>query len=657
MTAAEGSVVSSRTGDAHADAIRPTVLYIAGSGRSGSTLVERTIGAIVGFADVGELIDLCRRVAPHDERCGCGRPFGRCPFWKAVGEHAFGGWNPELLSEMHDLQRHVARQRHLPRLLSPRARGESFSTALARYTDLYDALYRAISRAADARVIVDASKWPAQAVALASDGLDLRVVHLVRDPRGVANSLAKSDVQRPHVEGRTDLMSHSSPAESAVRWTLTQREIGLLGRLGVPLAHLQYEDFVRSPRESVLSTLFELDIPVTSSQLGHINLNRLTLTSSHGLSGNPLRFREGEIALRADEQWRTQMSRGDRLLVSALTLPARAPHRDRGIDTPQVSAAAAKSVEAGGDATATAWPMVSALVATRGRPQLVRETVQAVVEQTYPGQIECLVIHDQEQPDASLELLGRPDRPVTVIASRSEGLAAARNTGLDVASGEIIATCDDDDTWHPRKLELQVQRLLDQPDLLVVGSGIRLRLPEGKVAEWFGRADRIDPKLLLRSRVKELHSSTLVMRRDAFAKAGQYDEELPFGYAEDYDWVLRAARVGRIGVVRTPLADIRKDVQSYYTGQSERTVVALEHFLAKHNEIEASRRGHARILGQMAFHQSAVGRRGEALRTIARALWRWPFSPHTYLALAQVLTGAHPDSIRRAVRRLGRGMA
>ncbi len=46
------------------------------------------------------------------------------------------------------------------------------------------------------------------------------------------------------------------------------------------------------------------------------------------------------------------------------------------------------------------------------------------------------------------------------------------------------------------------------------------------------------------------------MRRDVFAKAGLYDEEIPHGYAEDYDWILRVARVGRLGAVlaRSPIS-------------------------------------------------------------------------------------------------------
>jgi len=304
------------------------------------------------------------------------------------------------------------------------------------------------------------------------------------------------------------------------------------------------------------------------------------------------------------------------------------------------------------------WPLVSVILPTRGRPDLVRETIAAIVGQTYPGTIECIVVHDQEPPQPCLARLGTARCGVSVVRNRhSPGLAGARNTGLDLARGDFIASCDDDDLWHPAKLQAQIRRLLDQPDLLVVGSGIRLLLFGDKIVNWPGRAERISYQLLLRNRVKELHSSTLVMRRDAFAKAGRYDEALPDGYAEDYDWVLRAARVGRIGTVVEPLADIRKDAQSWYQGSARTTAMALEYLLAKHPDIAASRRGHARMLGQIAFARSVLGERRQALRCAVTAVARWPVSPHPYLALAHIATGIDRRRVLRAARLLGRGLA
>lgn len=306
----------------------------------------------------------------------------------------------------------------------------------------------------------------------------------------------------------------------------------------------------------------------------------------------------------------------------------------------------------------TASPAVTVIVPTRGRPELVRLTIASVVAQTYPGPIECIVVHDQEPPDPGLAGLGSGEHRVVAVAnSHSPGLAGSRNTGLDLAHDDFVATCDDDDLWHPAKLQAQVARLLEDPDLLVVGSGIRLRLPGNKTADWPARADRISYQLLLRNRVKELHSSTLVMRRDAFAKAGRYDEGLPLGYAEDYDWVLRAGRVGRIGAIREPLADIRKEASSWYRGNGMNAAAGLEYMLAKHPDIAASPRGHARILGQIAFARSVLGQRRAALRLELRAILRWPASPHPYVALAHTLTGVDPRYLRRAARWLGRGMA
>ena len=100
-----------------------------------------------------------------------------------------------------------------------------------------------------------------------------------------------------------------------------------------------------------------------------------------------------------------------------------------------------------------------------------------------------------------------------------------------------------------------------------------------------------------------------MMRRSAFDVAGLYDEELPHGYGEDYDWLLRASRVGTVGAVQEILADIRKDVPSWFRDRSLNTATALEYLLDKHPDFRDRRRGHARILGQIAYARGAAGER------------------------------------------------
>jgi hypothetical protein len=299
----------------------PTVLYIAGSGRSGSTLLERALGEIPGFVNVGELIDLYRRTAAQGERCGCGQAFADCAFWSGVGSRDFGGWADEQLAAVHSLQGRVARQRYMPRLLAMPLAGQAFRADVARYGANYAKLYRAIAGQAGATCVVDASKWPVQALALARAGLDVRVIHLVRDVRGVAHSLSKQHVARPHAVNETDVMSHYTPMVAAARWIAVQGQAELLRRCGLPVARMRYEEFVLRPRQAVEAALDGIGLSPAPEHLDHIGDGRVVLGTSHGLSGNPSRFRDGEITLRADETWRKAMSRRDRLVVTAIGLP------------------------------------------------------------------------------------------------------------------------------------------------------------------------------------------------------------------------------------------------------------------------------------------------------------------------------------------------
>lgn len=299
----------------------PTVLYVAGSGRSGSTLLERVLGAIPGFVNVGELIDLFRRVHPNNERCGCGVPFRDCSFWTKVGDVAMGGWSASVVSEMTDLQRSVARQRHIPRHLKARP-SPAFRSATSDYQRRYRGLYQAIADVAGARVVVDASKWPAQALALSRSPVDLRVVHMLRDVRGVAWSLSRRAVSRPHVTNGSDRMFSAGVLSASGAWALCQEEVALLRRRDVPMSVLRYEDLVSAPFAQVSRVLEEVGLVTSMDQLSHLDGDRADLRASHGLSGNPSRFSGGVTRLRLDDEWRTGMPRFQRVALGAVQASA-----------------------------------------------------------------------------------------------------------------------------------------------------------------------------------------------------------------------------------------------------------------------------------------------------------------------------------------------
>lgn len=303
-------------------------------------------------------------------------------------------------------------------------------------------------------------------------------------------------------------------------------------------------------------------------------------------------------------------------------------------------------------------PLVSVVIPTHGRPELLQETVATVVAQDYAGPLEILVVHDREEINPALAALSTRDRTiVSMVNTRTGGLCGSRNTGVLASHGEFVASCDDDDLWHPAKVRLQVERLVAQPGLLAVGAGIRLLMGERGDVDWPAREEVVTHARLLHNRVKELHSSTLMIRRSSFGLAGLYDEELPHSYGEDYDWLLRATRVGPVGAVPAILADIRKDVPSWFRDRSLNTATALEYLLDKHPDFRRSRRGHARILGQIAYARAAAGERARGARIAGRALGRYPAAPHAWLALAVAGPGVEPRRMLSAARRLGRGLS
>jgi glycosyltransferase involved in cell wall biosynthesis len=300
---------------------------------------------------------------------------------------------------------------------------------------------------------------------------------------------------------------------------------------------------------------------------------------------------------------------------------------------------------------------VSVVIPTRGRARLVREAVASVVDQHYEGDIDIVVVHDHEEPHHELLELARPGRRIRVTTNvRTEGLAGSRNTGLEHASAEFVASCDDDDVWDPEKLRLQMERMAADPELDVVGAGIRLRMTESRAVDWPGDRAIVTREDLLRSRHKELHSSTMLMRRTLFDRIGGYDERLPGSYGEDYEFLLRAAVDGKIGVVNTPLASIRKYNPSWFRERAEVIVSALDYILRVHPEIAESRSGYARLQGTIAFAYATMGERRKAYVLAGRTLARWPFAPFGWLTLVQATTQVDPLRLLALTRRLGRGI-
>ena len=295
------------------------LLFVGGLGRSGTTLVERLLGELPGVCALGEVVHLWQRDLGADERCGCGARFSSCAFWDRVGALAFGGWENVDVYRVLALQATVERTRHIPRLASLRL-PDDYRALVEEYAGYYTAVYRAAAELTGAKVVVDSSKHSALAHCLRwSTGLDLRVAHVVRDPRGVAHSWTKV-VARPEDDGRSE-MTRYSPGRSALLWNAHNAAFGLLARRGVPLRRVRYEQFVADPQDGLRSLASFAGLPLRPGDLDFLGESHADLRVGHSAAGNPMRFSVGRVALRRDDGWVRGLRAADRRLVGAVCAP------------------------------------------------------------------------------------------------------------------------------------------------------------------------------------------------------------------------------------------------------------------------------------------------------------------------------------------------
>lgn len=301
-------------------------------------------------------------------------------------------------------------------------------------------------------------------------------------------------------------------------------------------------------------------------------------------------------------------------------------------------------------------PTVSTIIATRDRPQLLRKAIDAVLAQDYDGAIEIIVVFDQAAPDPGLEQRSHGKRTVRVITNtRTPGLAGARNSGVECARGELIAFCDDDDTWLPHKLTRQVALLARRPDVGVVMSGMVINYGKHSI-ERVSKASELRLEDLLNSRVQDAHPSTLLARRSAVERIGPVDEDIPGSYGEDHDWMIRAARLAPIALVPEPLIRVLWHPQSFFADRWRTIIDAIDYLLRKHPDLALHPRGVAALNGRKSFAFAALGEYRQARTWAARSLRGNPRDKRALVGLACSLRLVTPRKAQSMANRFGRGI-
>jgi len=303
------------------------VLYVAGAGRSGSTLLDGILGQLDGFFSAGELRYLWERGLVEGRLCGCGTPVDRCPIWRAVLAEAWGGAGAADARALAAWQRRVTRVRRAPAMIAASLLGcGGAASGRTRQAALLGRVYRAAGRQSGCRVLVDSSKLPSYGWLLGRlPEVDLYVVHLVRDPRATAWSWLRRKRLTDTADAR--LMQRQTPLKSALMWTVWNLVAALLWSRSERYLRLRYEDLVSRPEEAVRRIAALLgEMP---GRLPFPAPGRVELAPTHSVAGNPARLVTGEVALRLDDEWAHRLRPSHELLVTLATLPLLLHYRYR----------------------------------------------------------------------------------------------------------------------------------------------------------------------------------------------------------------------------------------------------------------------------------------------------------------------------------------
>lgn len=288
------------------------VLYIAGYGRSGSTVLGTILGAHPDVIHVGEVRQLLAEWNRHDRRCSCGERYAACPFWQDV----FAGAPPgkDLLHQQYRIERFIS----LPRILSGFTNGE----VVRAYQHYRRTLFEFIRRQSQKQIVLDSSKstWLATGRFLALNrfaGEEIFVIHVVRNGLAVTESQvlrgrnSEMEVHVPRAGGLT--------FRTAIGWWSANLMTSWLSRKMPDGRYLvvRYEDLVTDPT-SVLEEIGQFCHIDTTMLRGNV-IRGEAFSVGPIVAGNRLRF-ASEITLKKElrSDYGSRLTAGQRLIFRSL---------------------------------------------------------------------------------------------------------------------------------------------------------------------------------------------------------------------------------------------------------------------------------------------------------------------------------------------------
>ena len=300
-------------------------------------------------------------------------------------------------------------------------------------------------------------------------------------------------------------------------------------------------------------------------------------------------------------------------------------------------------------------PLVTVVITTYNRPEYLESAIESVQHQTYEP-IELVVVDDHsDTPVESIVSSLSTDHFEAVEYIRHDqnrGANAARNTGLQAASGEYIAFLDDDDRWVPTKIARQVVAFERHDDIGVTYTGlITINNQGSRVAVPEPVEGNITKALLCRNIVGTLSS---VMVRADVADAVPFNEAFP-SWA-DLEWYINLSTKTKFHRIPDPLVVYEYGSHNRLSEDFEKKRVAYHLFLREFDTLAAQfgrlfrrkmRAWAAFRLGSTALTMNLYS---ESRRLQATALREYPFEPRFFEYFLTTVGGRYTHELARSVR-------
>lgn len=205
-------------------------------------------------------------------------------------------------------------------------------------------------------------------------------------------------------------------------------------------------------------------------------------------------------------------------------------------------------------------PLISVVIPVYNGQAFVAQAIESVLAQTWP-RVELIVVNDGST-DRSAEVIARYADRLVLVEQENQGVAAARNAGIQRAQGDLVALLDQDDWWRPEKLARQAPLLLSNPRVGLVHTAVD-HYDQAR-QEWVGPLNpQARPELLVGSCFRRLlmdnqiYNSTVLLRMEALRQVGLCDLSIRGNTVQDYDLWLRIARRWELAYVPETLVAFR----------------------------------------------------------------------------------------------------